>query len=175
MRVLIPLLVLLAGCATKQQDDAQKAVLTPFSDLNLVRAEIPPVLLAARERPYALPASGRGCDELGAEIARLDAVLGADLDTPPSAEKPGLLERGGDAVGDAATKALRDTAASVIPFRGWVRRLTGAERYERGVAAAITAGGVRRGFLKGLASDCPKAPVAPAVPTAAASAASAAL
>jgi hypothetical protein len=30
------------------------------------------------------------------------------------------------------------------------RKLTGAERYSRRVAVAITAGGVRRGFLKGL-------------------------
>lgn len=164
------ILVLLAGCATKQQDDAQKAVLTPFSDLNLVRAEIPPLLLAAREKPYAVPAAGRACPELAAEIAALDAVLGADLDTPPG-EKASLLERGEGAVGDAATKALRDTAGSIIPFRGWVRRLSGAERYERSVAAAITAGGVRRGFLRGLAVDCPKPPPAPAAPASAASAA----
>jgi hypothetical protein len=162
----------LAGCASsKSGNGVADAATTPLSDLNLVRAEIPPVLLAAREKPYALPAAGRGCAELAREIAQLDAVLGADLDTP-AGEKPGLLERGSDAVGDAATKALRDTAASVIPFRGWVRRLTGAERYERGVAAAITAGGVRRAFLKGLAVDCPKPTPAAPLPAAAASAAS---
>jgi len=38
----------------------------------------------------------------------------------------------------------------VIPFRGWIRKLTGAERYSKRVAAAITAGAVRRAFLKGV-------------------------
>jgi hypothetical protein len=38
-----------------------------------------------------------------------------------------------------------------VPFRGWVRKLSGAERYSRQVAAAIAAGAARRAFLKGLA------------------------
>ena len=66
----------LAGCASKAQDPMQQAVMTPFSDLNLVRAEIPPALLAARAQPYALDAAG-SCAQWQAEIAALDAVLGA--------------------------------------------------------------------------------------------------
>jgi hypothetical protein len=38
----------------------------------------------------------------------------------------------------------------VIPFRGWVRKLDGAERHSKEVAAAIAAGSVRRAFLKGV-------------------------
>jgi hypothetical protein len=38
----------------------------------------------------------------------------------------------------------------VVPYRGWVRKLTGAERYSKEVAAAIAAGTVRRAFLKGV-------------------------
>jgi hypothetical protein len=43
-----------------------------------------------------------------------------------------------------------------------VRKLSGAERYERKVAAAIAAGSVRRAYLKGLgqAAGC-AAPAAP--------------
>lgn len=68
----------------------------------------------------------------------------------------GLIERGTDAAGGAAVGALRRTAEGVIPFRGWVRKLTGAERYSKRVAAAIAAGTVRRAFLKGLsvAQNC---------------------
>ena len=50
----------------------------------------------------------------------------------------------------AAVGALQRTAEGVIPFRGWIRKLSGAERHSRQVAAAITAGGVRRAFLKGV-------------------------
>lgn len=50
----------------------------------------------------------------------------------------------------------------MIPFRGWVRKLTGAERYSRKVSAAIAAGAIRRAYLKGLgqAAGC-AAPAAP--------------
>ena len=56
------------------------------------------------------------------------------------------------AVGNAAVGALQKTVEGAIPFRGWVRKLTGAERYSRKVAAAITAGSIRRAFLKGVAA-----------------------
>ena len=53
-------------------------------------------------------------------------------------------------------------ASDAIPFRGWVRKLTGAERHDSFVQAAIIAGGVRRAYLKGLGEargcDMPAAP-----------------
>jgi hypothetical protein len=143
----------LAACSSTEKS-ARDAATTPLSDLNIVRAEIPPPLMAAQKAPYALPAD-RSCAALGSEIQALDEVLGADLDTTERANNPSLVERG---VGDA----LKNTAEGVIPFRGWVRKLTGAERYSREVAAAITAGTIRRAYLKGLgsAAGCP-APAAP--------------
>ena len=154
---LVAALLALAGCASNSQDAAQSAAVTPLHDLNVVRAEIPPVLAAAQKAPYALPAD-RACAALAADVQALDAVLGADLDTRPTDKNPSLIERG-------ATDALRSAAEGVIPFRGWVRKLTGAERYSREVAAAIAAGTVRRAYLKGLAQatgcDVPAAPRAP--------------
>src|SRR5258705_4295618 len=41
-------------------------------------------------------------------------------------------------------------ASETIPFRGWVRKLSGAERHDRFVQGAINAGAVRRAYLKGL-------------------------
>jgi hypothetical protein len=154
---LVAALLALAGCASNSQDAAQSAAVTPLHDLNVVRAEIPPVLAAAQKAPYALPAD-RACAALATDVQALDAVLGADLDTRPTDKNPSLIERG-------ATDALRSAAEGVIPFRGWVRKLTGAERYSREVAAAIAAGTVRRAYLKGLAQasgcDAPAAPRAP--------------
>lgn len=169
--------LLLAGCASPQGPgptapaaspeagaDAKlaQAATAPLNDLNLVRAPIPPVLAAALKAPYGLP-SDRACSALAAEVQALDAVLGADLDTPATSSNPSLIERGGNAAGDAVVGAVRNTAEGVIPFRGWVRKLSGAERYAREVAAAIAAGTVRRAYLKGLgqAAGCP-VPAAPA-------------
>jgi hypothetical protein len=145
----------LTACASSSQDKVATAATTPLSDLNVVRADIPDVLKAAAAAPYVLPADA-SCTGLAASIQALDEVLGPDLDAPPGKGNTGLLERGED----AATNALQRTAEGVMPFRGWVRKLTGAERYARQVSAAITAGGVRRGFLRGVATakSCVAAP-----------------
>ena len=173
MKHIAPLLLAaaLAACSTPEasrapdtpQAQAQigtqlgQAATTPLGDLNLVRADIPMVLAAAQKAPYAVPAD-RSCSALVKDVQALDAVLGVDLDTPPTPTNPGLVERGGS----AATGALRGAAEGVVPFRGWVRKLSGAERYAKEVAAAIAAGTIRRAYLKGLgqAAGC-MAPAAP--------------
>jgi hypothetical protein len=139
----------LVACSTADQNRVGTAATTPLSDLNLVNAPIPEVLVAAQRGAYAMPAD-LDCAALANEVKALDEVLGADLDAPPSDSSRSLLERGTDATSGAAVGALQRTAEGVIPFRGWVRKLTGAERYSARVAAAITAGGIRRAFLKGI-------------------------
>jgi hypothetical protein len=84
------------------------------------------------------------------EIRQLDEALGPDLDAPTTEGNRGLMERGSDLAEVEAVGALRRTTESLIPFRSWVRKLSGADRYARHLAAAINAGVVRRAFLKGL-------------------------
>ncbi len=145
--ILVAAALVLSACASSSQDKVASAATTPLSDLNVVRADIPEVLKAAAAAPYALPADA-SCAGIATAVRALDEVLGPDLDAPHTGGSPGLLDRGED----AATGALQRTAEGVIPFRGWVRKLSGAERYSRQVSAAITAGGVRRGFLRGLSA-----------------------
>ena len=139
-------LVVLAGCASPDANPVGSVATTPLADLNLVNAPIPETLQAAQRAPYRMP-DDRGCPALKGDIAALDAVLGADLDTVPTEANPSLIERGGTLATDAARRAVE----GAIPFRGWVRKLSGAERYSQQVQAALTAGTVRRAFLKGLA------------------------
>jgi hypothetical protein len=138
-----------ADPGAKTAAEMAQAATTPLSDLNLVNAPIPPVLLEAQRAPYAEPADGT-CAGLAVQVNALDAVLGPDLDVPAPPGNPGLVERGAGLVGQAATQSVRGAAESVVPFRSWVRRLTGAERYSREVGAAIAAGTVRRAYLKGI-------------------------
>lgn len=152
MRLTACALALTLGACASSEKNARDAATTPLSDLNVVRAEIPPVLSAAQKAPYAAPAD-RSCAALGADVQALDAVLGADLDTPATGSNQSLVER-------SAGDALKNAAEGVIPFRGWVRKLSGAERYSREVAAAIAAGTVRRAYLKGLAQAAACAPPA---------------
>jgi len=150
-------LLLLTACATTPpprgqivtSDQANRAGLggaatAPLRDLDLLRTRIPPVLLDALEDPYRRP-SPYTCAEIRAEIIPLEDALGADYDQPPSRNDRDLLTRANEAVLGAAAGAAQD----LIPMRSWVRRLSGAERHDKLVSAAITAGGVRRGYLKG--------------------------
>lgn len=163
----------MAACTTKPPANGiEKAAMTPLNDLNLARSEIPPLLSQANAAPYKLP-TDVSCAALSTEISELDEVLGPDVDTPEESDssKTSLTEKGSKQVSGAAMGALQNTGESVVPFRGWVRKLTGAERHSRKVNAAIMAGNLRRGFLKGIraAQPCaatPTANITPAEPAA---------
>jgi hypothetical protein len=142
----------LGACATKTQSGIGTAVTTPLNDLNIVHSDIPEVLQQAQKQPYSLPAS-QGCDAISVQVKALDEVLGADLDVPASDANPGLIERGADLATNSAIGALQRTAEGIVPFRSWVRKLSGAERYSKRVSAAIAAGTVRRAFLKGFGAS----------------------
>lgn len=143
----------LSACATKKQNRIEEISATPLRDLNISKAEIPAVLRAAMDHPYALPAE-RSCPALQDLVLELDDELGPDIDVPE--EKLGALDASRQAVGNAATGALQRTVEGAIPFRGWIRKLSGAERQSRQVQAAVLAGKIRRGFLKGVMASCPK-------------------
>jgi hypothetical protein len=156
------------GSETKPEppDSAmEKAVKAPLVDLNLLRKKIPDILRSAKRAPYGAPENST-CDALGLEISQLDVALGADLDQRMTGDRGGtLMAKGAEEAGDAAADALKDLTTGWIPYRGWVRRLTGAERYSREVSKHIAAGLTRRAWLKGLgaAQGCvpPAAPAAP--------------
>jgi hypothetical protein len=134
---------------SKAKVQVTEVATTPLSDLNLVHGEIPPVLLIAQKAPYSSPLN-QTCEGIMYDVAMLNAVLGADLDVPEK-PSPGLVERGTVAAGNAAVGVFRGAAEGIVPYRSWVRKLTGAERYSKDVADAIAAGTVRRAFLKGFA------------------------
>ncbi len=148
----------LGACATNRKPPGQivttaeanqaglgGAVTAPLRDLSLLRTKIPPVLLDALQNPYQ-PPSPYTCQEIHALIIPLDDALGADFDQPASTDDKDLITRSNE----TALGAVAGLAQDIIPLRGWVRRLSGAEKHDRLVSAAITGGSVRRGYLKGL-------------------------
>ena len=139
---------LIGACSHPATQSVSEAAVAPLNDLNLVQAPIPPLLVAVSARPYAPPLDV-SCTALAAEIKALDELLGADLDTPPTPANPSLIERGVTLAANEAVGSLRGAAEGVVPYRRWVRKLSGAERYSKDVSAAIAAGTVRRAYLKG--------------------------
>lgn len=128
------------------------AVEAPLHDLNITRQPIPPVLLAAITNPYAPPVP-RTCATIDRQVGVLQAALGADLDEPETPQSPSLTLQNGK----IALALLHGAAESLLPFAGFVRTLTGAGHHDELVIEAITAGSVRRGYLKGMGEvmHCP--------------------
>jgi hypothetical protein len=137
-----------AGTANLSQ-----AAQAPLHDLNISRQGIPPVLLAAITNPYDRPRS-LDCGEITREIGVLSSALGADFDEPETPQAPSLTQKNGK----VALAIIHGAAETLLPFAGFVRTLSGAQRHDQLVIEAITAGSVRRGYLKGLGESrrCPR-------------------
>lgn len=148
---------------TMQGDDTfRDAAMAPLEDLNLKQDAIPAVLTRAVDDPYNMEGLDR-CEAIAAEIGKLDAALGPDLDEAPPPDERTRMQKIGSAAKAAGVSAVRGETEGALPFRGWVRRLTGAARHDKAVADAIRSGGVRRGYLKGVGMQKNCAP--PAAPS----------
>ena len=153
-------LALAAGCASKTASEATntayvqtragfaEAAMTPLEDLNLRRDEIPPALEAVGN-PYEFPAEAT-CAEIETHITGLNNVLGPDWDAPPGGDETPLSERAGDAASDGILGTVASEAGGILPYRGWVRRLSGANAHEKKIKQAYDRGAHRRTYLKAL-------------------------
>ncbi len=122
----------------QEEPDVEDVARTPLRDLNIDSKDIPPVLIGASANPYASDGLA-SCNDIVARIAELDQALGGDYDV----------------VGESDTspsegKIAQGVVGSLIPFRGIVREVSGAAGDQRKLRAAVAAGMVRRGFLKGI-------------------------
>lgn len=141
-----------------KRESLQGAATTPLRDLNVMRAKIPEVLLQALDDPYARPPRSFKCTALAALVRPLDDALGPDIDRVPVTDE-NLMDRGKS----TALGVAGDLASDAIPFRGFVRKLSGAEAHDKLVQSAIVAGNVRRAYLKGLGES--KGCTPPATPS----------
>jgi hypothetical protein len=149
--------VALAACSTGRTADTRRGVSgaasIPLRDVGLIRPEIP-LLLRNLQYPYST-ATLADCAAVTREINQLDSVLG------PESYQPGpnrnIWDRSGDFVEEQTIQAAEDTAEDVIPFRSWVRRISGASRAERDALRAVANGQQRRTFLRGYGASlgCP--------------------
>ena len=142
------------------QDNSARSVSSvaqsPLSDLNLVHQNIPPILQEAVANPYA-PLKRVSCRTLTLEIDRLYGALGRDFDDPLPPKDSNVTHPGGTGL-----RLMHNAAQWLIPYDGFLRTLSGAQRRDQRVLDAINAGDTRRAYLKGLgeARRCP-APASP--------------
>jgi hypothetical protein len=155
--ILVAAALALSACSSGRTADTRRGVtdaaVIPLRDVGLVRPEIP-LILRNLQYPYSTAAL-TDCAAVTREIGQLDAVLG------PESYQPGpdrnIWDRGGDFIEDQAIDAAQDTAEGLIPFRSWVRRISGASRAERDALRAFSNGQQRRTFLRGYGASlgCP--------------------
>lgn len=130
---------------------AFSAALTPLEDIGLRKRQIPEMLQMLSDNPYT-PPEKIVCDEVKKEMADLNVLLGADIDTPKVAlsAQDQMIEDGTNMISDAVVGLVR-SQANIVPFRSIVRRLTGAASHEKAVNRAVEAGKLRRAYLRGVA------------------------
>jgi hypothetical protein len=126
---------------------ALEAVKSPFIDLNFTRDEIPPKLQTISGSPYELP-SPLQCKVVKAELAELDMLLGSDMQIASKEEEIDYMHEGADALQSGAIGFVTGKV-SIIPFRGVVRRITGAAQHAKEYSRAYESGKLRRAYLKG--------------------------
>jgi len=150
--------------SSDQDNNWGDAFTAPLEDLNLKRQAIPGILETAITKPYDLTGLDT-CEAIAGQVAQLDVLLGADFDEPPPppSSKESMTDRGQRMANHAAVGAVRNASRSIIPFRGIVRKMTGAEQHQKEVDTAIQAGKVRRAYLKGVGMNKNCAP--PAAPS----------
>jgi len=141
------------------------AAYTPLRDVNMIRPEIP-LLLRNLQYPYAT-AELTDCNAIINQIHNLDAVLGPE--SYQAGPNRNIWDRGGDFMEEQTIAAAQNTAQDLIPFRSWVRRLSGASEADREALRAVANGQQRRTFLRGYGASmgCPDIiPAPPALPPA---------
>lgn len=153
-----------AACSTGGTADTRRGVAdaayTPLRDVNVIRPEIP-LLLRNLDYPYST-GTLTDCTAIWGEIHNLDAVLG------PESYQPGpnrnIWDKGGDFMEQQTVEAAQNTAQDLIPFRSWVRRLSGATAAEREALRAVANGQQRRTFLRGYGASLGCANIIPPPP-----------
>lgn len=136
------------------------AAYTPLRDVNMIRPEIP-LLLRNLQYPYST-AELTDCSAIMTQIHNLDAVLGPE--SYQAGPNRNIWDRGGDFVEEQTIAAAQNTAQDLIPFRSWVRRLSGASEADREALRAVANGQQRRTFLRGYGASMGCADIIPAPP-----------
>src|SRR5450432_1746995 len=114
--------------------NVQNAAAAPLHDMNLVRQKIPPILMAALADPYARPAPAN-CSTISEQVRELTQALGGDFDEPDTPQNPSLTTRRG-----VALAVVHGASELLLPFAGFVRTLSGAQKHDELVVEVITAG-----------------------------------
>jgi hypothetical protein len=127
----------------KVGDTVENIGAKPLKDLNIIQDKVNPDVERIMKEPYSLKGFN-SCSQYKTAIGKLTAVLGPDVDSPEFKKKD-------KTAAEQALSLSESAAASLVPFSGVIRKLSGAEAKQNYAKAALYAGSVRRAYLKGVA------------------------
>lgn len=128
------------------------AAKSPLVDLNFTSDEIPEYLQSISGNPYTIP-SPLQCKVVKSELVELDTLLGGDMEPAAKGteEKTDYIAEGASMIQGAAIGFVANKV-DILPFRGVIRSITGANKQAKLYARAYESGKLRRAYLKGLNS-----------------------
>jgi hypothetical protein len=129
---------------------AAEAARQPLRDVGLMKRSIPPALARIAD-PYA-PPTGPGCGWLAYEINQIDLAIGPEPGAPTTVDDRTSMQKGREMAGGAVADAARGALTGLMPARGILRKLSGADKADRAYREAADRARVRRGYLRGLAA-----------------------
>lgn len=142
---------LIMGTISDTFEGAVDIIRSPFRDLGLMKQKIPDELEMVSDDPYVRPTKVK-CETIVDEIVDLDRVLGSDEYLVASTgDEEGYFTSGAKMASSMAVGKLGGYAT--LPFKSMVRRVTGANTYERQASKAYQAGQLRRAYLIGMAES----------------------
>ena len=146
---------------------AFQAAQAPLEDANLKRQSIPDDLKQMTDNPYSVP-KPLNCATVVGSIVQMNNVLGPEKiydgkssnDSLVKAwdhahhiewkDKDKYIDSGSSFVQEKVADVVR-THVDIIPYRSWLRWISGADAHAKRVAEAFEAGKLHRAFLRGVA------------------------
>ncbi len=147
---------------------AFEAAQSPLEDIGLKRQSIPDQLKKLEGNPYSLPVPAN-CTTVTAEISSLDVALGPEringgydngsltaawnnMHNISWQDKDHYIDQGSSLAQQKAADEVR-SHVTIIPYRSWLRWISGADAHAKKVAAAYEAGKLHRAFLRGVEAN----------------------
>lgn len=148
-------LVLLTACASfsEEADHFQFAAMSPLRDFNLTQPPIPNQLNALYQ-PYGY-IDQSGCQAWSQEIDELEAAINANEGRRVGFRRDSETWEGRS--GNLRDVGVKAATSQIIPFRGVIRQVSGASRFEQRAETASDRARYRVGYLVGLGRShrCP--------------------
>lgn len=143
--IILSLTFSIYGCSSTHNKNIGNALTSPLSDLNLVKNDIPNELINLNNENVTKINYDLNCENIFKEKNDLKNIIFVKNDDDKS-----LINKSENLINNYATNSISKITQDSIPFRGFIRKITGAEKYNKKYLEAFKNGENRFYFLNGV-------------------------